>query len=116
MTGYRPSASPHNLNAHCDELSDALQRGLITDSEWYERRKKATAIAYLSRDNPRAQSGHGGAAVPAYVTVVAGALSARHTGAVHRKNAARHSCSGPRTRCEAAGLQASTGPFCASGA
>ena len=60
MNEFQPKSSPQNLNAYCDELSIALQNGIISEEEWYERRKQATAIAYLSRDNPRAQSGHGG--------------------------------------------------------
>jgi len=57
---FQPKSSPENLNVYCAELSAALADGVISEEEWYERRKEATAIAYLSRDNPRAQSGHGG--------------------------------------------------------
>jgi SAM-dependent methyltransferase len=53
-----PSASP--LNDYCDELDAALESGAISEAQWYGRRMEATASAYLSRDNPRAQSGHGG--------------------------------------------------------
>jgi SAM-dependent methyltransferase len=60
MNAFRPTSSSHNLNAYCDELSAALENGIISEEQWYEGRKKATAIAYLSADNPRAQSGHGG--------------------------------------------------------
>ncbi len=57
MKGFQPNSS---LNDYCDELNAALENGLISEKQWYEARKKATAIAYVSRDNPRAQSGHGG--------------------------------------------------------
>ena len=60
MNEFQPTSPPENLNAYCDELSAALDDGVISEEQWYEGRKKATAIAYLSRDNPRAQSGHGG--------------------------------------------------------
>lgn len=60
MGAFKPKSSPENLNAYCDELSAALEDGRISEAQWYEERKKATAMAYLSRDNPRAQSGHGG--------------------------------------------------------
>jgi len=60
MNVFQPKSSPHDLNAYCDELNAALDGGEISEAQWYEARKEATAIAYLSRDNPRAQSGHGG--------------------------------------------------------
>ncbi|MDP6357976.1 MAG: class I SAM-dependent methyltransferase [Planctomycetota bacterium] len=60
MSAFQPKSSPHDLNAYCEELDAALDKGEISEEQWYEGRKKATAIAYLSRDNPRAQSGHGG--------------------------------------------------------
>jgi SAM-dependent methyltransferase len=56
-----PQFSPsYSLNAYCDELTDALERGTITEEQWYEGRRKATAVAYLAGRNPRAQSGSGG--------------------------------------------------------
>ena len=60
MNAFQPRSSPQDLNAYCDELGAALEKGLITEAEWHDGRKKATAAAYLSRGNPRAQSGHGG--------------------------------------------------------
>jgi len=60
MNEFHPTTSPHNLNAYCDELSAALAKGIVSEEQWYEGRKRATAIAYLAADNPRAQSGHGG--------------------------------------------------------
>ena len=60
MDAFQPKSSPQDLNAYCDELSAALASGIISEEQWYEGRKNATAMAYLSRDNPRAQSGHGG--------------------------------------------------------
>jgi SAM-dependent methyltransferase len=60
MNEFQPKSSPHDLNNYCDELSAALENGIISEDQWYEGRKKATSLAYLSRNNPRAQSGHGG--------------------------------------------------------
>ena len=60
MSAFEPSSSPQNLNAYCAELDAALASGLIAEEQWYEKRKQATAEAYLSQENPRAQSGHGG--------------------------------------------------------
>jgi len=60
MGDFQPKSTPQDLNAYCDELSAALAAGVISEEQWYDERRKATAIAYLSRDNPRAQSGHGG--------------------------------------------------------
>ncbi len=57
MKKSQPASS---LNDYCDELDAALASGAISEAQWYERREGATAVAYLSRDNPRAQSGHGG--------------------------------------------------------
>ena len=57
MREFKPEDS---LNAYCDELNAQLAQGEISEADWYEARRKATDIAYLSRDNPRAQSGHGG--------------------------------------------------------
>ena len=57
MRTFEPEDS---LNAYCDELNAQLAHREISEAEWYDARRKATGIAYLSRDNPRAQSGHGG--------------------------------------------------------
>ena len=38
----------------------ALDHGQITEAEWFEINKQFFTAAYLSADNPRAQSGHGG--------------------------------------------------------
>ncbi len=60
MNAPVPKPTPGNLNAYCDELDIALANGAISEDQWYECRAKATAEAYLPKDNPRAQSGHGG--------------------------------------------------------
>ena len=60
MNAAVPKPTPGNLNAYCDQLDAALADGAISEDRWYEGRKLATAKAYLSKDNPRAQSGHGG--------------------------------------------------------
>ena len=60
MAPYEPKFPAQGLNDYCAELDAALKNGTISEEQWYEARKKATAEAYLSRDNPRAQSGHGG--------------------------------------------------------
>lgn len=49
-----------DLNTYCEHLDTRLKQGLISEVQWYDMRKAATAEAYLSRDNPRAQTGHGG--------------------------------------------------------
>ena len=61
MNEFRPTTSPRgNLNAYCAELDAALESGFISEARWYEMREAATTETYLSYDNPRAQSGHGG--------------------------------------------------------
>jgi hypothetical protein len=41
-------------------LDADLAAGRIDEAEWFERCERVTTAAYLSRDNPRAQSGHSG--------------------------------------------------------
>ena len=60
MSAGVPKPTPGKLNAYCDQLDAALAEGTISEEQWYECRARATAQAYLPRDNPRAQSGHGG--------------------------------------------------------
>ena len=60
MKASDPKSFRGNLNAYCDELDAALADGAISEEQWYEYRKRATAETYLPKDNPRAQSGHGG--------------------------------------------------------
>lgn len=61
MEGFHPKTSyMADLNAYCDELSAALKDGLISEEQWYQMRRDATAELYLSREDPRGQSGHGG--------------------------------------------------------
>ncbi|SDP26637.1 Methyltransferase domain-containing protein [Paenibacillus sp. yr247] len=43
-----------------DEQQKALDEGAITEHEWYEMNKSYFTEHYLSADNPRSQSGHGG--------------------------------------------------------
>jgi len=43
-------------------VNAALANGEITKDEWYEINKLYFTALYLSHDNPRAQSGHGGSA------------------------------------------------------
>ena len=44
----------------CDEQQKALDEGRITEQEWFEIHERFFSGIYLSADNPRAQSGHGG--------------------------------------------------------
>ncbi len=60
MSDFQPRHTPDNLNALCDELTEALAAGRIDEARWYDLRRQATAAAYLPRENPRAQSGSGG--------------------------------------------------------
>lgn len=78
MSEFQPTSSPQNLNAYCEELDAALEDGVISEEQWYDGRRKATAIAYLSRANPRAQSGHGGDAARWRYTRVLMVLEAIH--------------------------------------
>lgn len=78
MNEFQPTSPPESLNAHCGELDAALEGGIITEEQWYEGRKKATAIAYLGGDNPRAQTGHGGDAARWRYTRVLMVLEAIH--------------------------------------
>ena len=48
-----------NLNDYGDRMKVALSAGRLTEGEFFSRMSHATASLYLSRDNPRAQSGHG---------------------------------------------------------
>ena len=43
-----------------EEQQRALDEGRITEAEWFEAHKRLFTAAYLSSDNPRAQSGHSG--------------------------------------------------------
>ncbi|UVI29302.1 class I SAM-dependent methyltransferase [Paenibacillus spongiae] len=43
-----------------EEQQQALDEGRITEEEWYEIKTAHFTEHYLSADNPRAQSGHGG--------------------------------------------------------
>ena len=38
----------------------ALDSGEITEEEWFQRHNEYFTVSYLSKDNPRAQSGHSG--------------------------------------------------------
>lgn len=49
-----------NLNQYSAAQNRALCDGLITEEEWFENLKKATTIAYLSRNTPWGQCGHSG--------------------------------------------------------
>lgn len=51
------------LNDYGAALKMALKSGEITQQEFFDLARSATEEAYLPRDNPRAQSGHGGDAV-----------------------------------------------------
>jgi SAM-dependent methyltransferase len=46
--------------AYCDEQQSALDRGLLTEEQWFDNHKRHFTSLYLAADNPRAQSGHSG--------------------------------------------------------
>jgi len=43
-----------------EEQQQALDEGRITEKEWFDNHSRFSTANYLSADNPRAQSGHGG--------------------------------------------------------
>jgi SAM-dependent methyltransferase len=43
-----------------EEQQQALDEGRITETQWFENHRQFSTENYLSADNPRAQSGHGG--------------------------------------------------------
>lgn len=49
-----------NLNQYCATQNKALADGLISEQEWFDNLKEATTQAYLSRNEPWEQCGHGG--------------------------------------------------------
>ncbi len=46
--------------AFCEEQQALLDEGLITEEQWFANQEQYFADLYLSTDNPRMQSGHGG--------------------------------------------------------
>ena len=48
-----------NLNEYETRLREAYERGSITREAFFENTERECSRLYLSRDNPRAQSGHG---------------------------------------------------------
>jgi SAM-dependent methyltransferase len=44
----------------CEEQQALLDQGLITEEQWFANQERYFADLYLSTDNPRMQSGHGG--------------------------------------------------------
>lgn len=79
MTDFCPTTSHmEDLNVYCDELSAALKDGTISEEQWYRMRRDATAELYLSRDDPRGQSGHSGNAARWRYTRVLMILEALH--------------------------------------
>jgi SAM-dependent methyltransferase len=60
-TGVDPiKAAINGAWAFCDEQQSALDRGLITEEEWFAIHERYFADVYLASENPRGQSGHGG--------------------------------------------------------
>ena len=46
--------------AFCEDQQSALDRGLITEQQWFENHKRFFTAHYLASGNPRGQSGHSG--------------------------------------------------------
>jgi SAM-dependent methyltransferase len=78
MTEFHLKPEPGKLNAFCAELDAALEAGKISKEQWYTLRKDATQEAYLSYENPRAQSGHSGDEARWHFTRVLMVLEAIH--------------------------------------
>ncbi len=52
-----------SLNEYSHRLLDSLSKGIISEDEYFTLTSESSAIAYTSRKEPWAQSGHGGDAL-----------------------------------------------------
>jgi SAM-dependent methyltransferase len=53
-------AAINGAHAFCEEQQAALDKGFISEEQWYESHKKHFSSIYLASGNPRGQSGHSG--------------------------------------------------------